>query len=50
MLLWYSTLIKACESDVDINLQPNVTMVKDKIYKVEVNNAGIKRKRRYKNE
>lgn len=42
MLLWYSTLIKACESDVDISLQPNVTMVNDKIYTMEINNSGRK--------
>lgn len=42
LLLWYSTLLKACESDADISLQPNLTMVKNKIYSVEINNAEIK--------
>ncbi len=34
MLLWYSTLVKACESETDINLQPNltdITVIKEEI-------------------
>jgi len=50
LLLWYSTLLQACESESesDIHLQPKITVVKDEIHPVNIIRTGLKRRRGYK--
>lgn len=41
ILLWYSMLLKSCESDVEINTQPTVTIVKDTIWQTKIDTLHI---------
>jgi len=50
LVLWYSTLLKACEADTDIGVQPEFTMVKKNAYEIRRNSVVIESKRPYKNE
>jgi len=36
VLLWCNTLIKACESDVNINPQPTVTMLENTVWSTKI--------------
>lgn len=40
-LLWYSMLLKSCESDIEINPQPTVTIVKDTIWQTKIDTLHI---------
>ncbi len=42
ILLWYSMLLKSCESDVEINTQPTVTIVKDTIWQTKIDTLHIR--------
>lgn len=48
ILLWYVTLIKACESETDIQLMPNVTIVKEEMSQMKTDRSRVKRQRFYK--
>ena len=41
ILIWYSTLLKACEGDVHINPEPTVTIVKDTIWQTKIDTLHI---------
>ncbi|EDP96796.1 hypothetical protein U8527_00630 [Kordia algicida OT-1] len=41
VLVWYSTLMKACESDTEIQPQPTVTVVKDTIWQTKIDTLRI---------
>lgn len=41
ILVWYSTLMKACESDIEIQTQPTVTIVKDTIWQTKIDTLRI---------
>lgn len=40
-LIWYSMLLKSCESDVEINTQPTVTIVRDTIWQTKIDTLHI---------
>ncbi|WP_046755248.1 hypothetical protein [Kordia jejudonensis] len=40
-LLWYSLLLKSCESDVQLNTKPTITIVKDTIWQTKVDTLHI---------
>jgi hypothetical protein len=39
--LWYSTLMKACESDIHINTEPTVTVVRDTVWQTKIDTLHI---------
>lgn len=41
LLIWYSTLLKACETDTDYQPQPTVTIVKDTIWQTKIDTLRI---------
>jgi hypothetical protein len=49
LLLWYTTLLQACESDTEIDLQPTLSVVDEKIVTGKLNDHGIHRRFRFKN-
>jgi hypothetical protein len=46
LLLWYSALLKACESDSNVSLEPKISMVKENVSHANLHRKGIRRKRR----
>lgn len=44
MLLWYTTLVKACENETAASLEPNITFTEDGISQVNMYYFGMKRK------
>lgn len=48
ILLWYVTLVKACESETDMQLTPNVTIVKEEMSQMKTYRSRVKRQRFYK--
>ncbi|MEM6720347.1 MAG: hypothetical protein AAF611_13565 [Bacteroidota bacterium] len=48
LLLWYSTLLKACESETDINLEPKVTITADEISQKNLHFTRAKRRKSYR--
>lgn len=40
-LLWYSLLLKSCESDIEISTEPTVTIVRDTIWQTKIDTLHI---------
>ncbi|PTX60513.1 hypothetical protein C8N46_106158 [Kordia periserrulae] len=46
LLLWYSTLLKACESDNEVTLEPQISMVQENALQLHIHRKGIRRRRK----
>ncbi|QHI37527.1 hypothetical protein IMCC3317_29060 [Kordia antarctica] len=42
ILVWYTTLLKACESDINISPEPTVTIVRDTVWQTKIDTLHIK--------
>ncbi|AXG68889.1 hypothetical protein KORDIASMS9_01107 [Kordia sp. SMS9] len=48
LLLWYIHLVNACESETDIQLKPNLTIVNEESSSIKTYHSNVKRRRFYK--